>query len=475
MLVALAIYLALLTIVGIRDSHRIKTFDDFAVAGKRQTFLPVFLSLMATMLGASATLGIADRVSDIGFAAFWWLGTGSIGLALQAFLLSRKIRLLNACTLPDAALMTVGPAAKTLTALIISISWIGVIAAQFVSITLIAQLILPAVNRNAILLAIATFTTLYTAFGGQLSVIKTDALQAIIVFAGLLLTFFWLFCSTPETSMDTLRNVQLLGDSFTSYDLIYLLFITGGAFFLGPDIVSRNLASDSVRTAKRAALAASFALAFCGAIITLVALWGIINIPQDQLGDANPLLYIMTNRLPYPLTVILGLGLVSALLSSTDTCLVNAASIFEHDVLNRSSVRETRIIVALLGACAFTIALYHSGIIDLLLGAYSIYVPGIVCPLALALWFNGKRTPCKPLWYAAVAAGSSAGLLHTVAGIGPNWLALAGMATSLVLGIASFSWHQEERTGNDRQFCQAKQPAQANAFGTPLERHSHEH
>ena len=67
MLVAIIIYIVMLVGIGIYDSFGIKDFGDFAVAGKRQTFIRVFLSLMVTMIGASATIGVVDHVVQIGF------------------------------------------------------------------------------------------------------------------------------------------------------------------------------------------------------------------------------------------------------------------------------------------------------------------------------------------------------------------------------------------------------------------------
>ena len=85
-----------------------RSFEDFAVAGRRQGLATVLLSLLGTIVGASATIGVADRVFQIGFSAFWWLGVGAIGLFLQGCFLSERIRDLNANTLPDIAHKTVG-------------------------------------------------------------------------------------------------------------------------------------------------------------------------------------------------------------------------------------------------------------------------------------------------------------------------------------------------------------------------------
>lgn len=437
MLIAIIIYILILAVVGIYDSFKIKNFDDFAVAGKNQPFIRVFLSLMATMIGASATIGVVDRVVQIGFPAFWWLGVGSIGLILQAVFLSEKIRSLNANTLPDVAQKTVGAGGKTLLALIIAVSWIGIIAAQFVSIVKIISVVLPGVDRSILLTVISVIVIAYTLFGGQLSVIKTDCIQTWLFVGGILVTFIYVFISKGNNNGAVFESIAPLNNSFNVMDLINLLFITGGAYFLGPDIVSRNLVSKDGKTAKKAAIASAIGLLVFSIIITMIGLWAVNNISAETLNGQNPLIYIMNNYVPYPIAILLCLALLSTLLSSADTCIINAASIIEYDLLKRDKVKEIRIIVCVLGVAALAIALFKTDIIGLLMGAYSIYVPGIVCPLFLAIWFYKKRMVCKPVWCIAVIAGGTLGLLYSFFGIGSEFLPLIGMGVSLIISAIS--------------------------------------
>lgn len=437
MLAAIIIYILILVGVGIYDSFKVQNFDDFAVAGKNQTFLRVFFSLMATMLGASATIGVADRAVQIGFPAFWWLGVGAIGLILQAVFLSEKIRSLNANTLPDVAQKTVGTGGKTLLALIIAVSWIGIIAAQFVSIANIISVVLPGIDMEMLLTIISVIVIIYTLFGGQLSVIKTDCVQSWMIAVGIIVAFVYIFAVNGSSNAKIVGSMNLLNSDFDMMDLINLLFITGGAYFLGPDIVSRNLVSKDGRTAKNAAIASAVGLAVFSIIITLIGLWAANNISAETLNGQNPLLYIMDKFLPYPIAILLCLALMSTLLSSADTCMINAATIIEHDLLKRNKVNEIRIIVCILGAAGLAIALFRKDIIGLLMGAYSIYVPGIVCPLFFAIWFYGRRSICKPLWCIAVIAGGTLGLMNSFFGIGSELLPLIGMGVSFVIsGIA---------------------------------------
>lgn len=435
MLLAIIIYILILICVGIYDGFKVKTFEDFAVAGKKQSFIFVFLSLMATMIGASATIGMTDRVVQIGFPAFWWLGVGMIGLILQSVLLSEKIRALDANTLPDVAMKTVGKGGKTLLALIIAVSWVGIIAAQIVSIAKIMSFVVNGANQKILVIVISVIVILYTFAGGQLSVIKTDAIQSWFIAIGVLATFIYLFVCKGQNNAEIFSEVQLLNDDFGVMDWINLFFITGGAYFLGPDIISRNLVSKNGKTAKKAAFVSGICLLFFSAVITLTGMWVVANV--GDIDGQNPLLYSMNHIVPAPIAVILCIALISTLLSSADTCLINAASIVEYDLLKRDKVNEIRIIVGILGAAALFIALFKSDIIGLLTGAYSIYTPGIVFPLFMAIWFHGKRKVWKPAWYAAVMIGGGMGILNTYFAVGSEYFPLIGMGISLVFSIVS--------------------------------------
>jgi len=435
MLYGIIIFIILLFCISIYDFTRVKTFQDFAVAGKKQGLAPVYLSLMTSMIGASATLGVAENVWSIGFSAFWWLGVGAVGLLLQGLFLSEKIRDMDVNTLPDIADKTVGSGAKVLLSLIIAVSWVGIIGAQIVSLSKLFKALLGGTDENFVIIIIAVVVILYTILGGQLSVVKTDMLQAGIIIVGVVSTLIYLFVFKGENNAVIFDNIFLLKDNFNGFDLINLLFITGGTYFLGPDIVSRNIMSKDKKTAKRATYLASISLAVFGIMITLIGMWSLHNIPT--LMGKNPLVYIIDTVIPTPLAILFCLALISILLSSADTCLVNAATIVEHDLLKRNKVWQIRVIIGVLGLLALVIALNRSDIIGLLLGAYSVYSPGIVFPLIIAIICYKKRKIIKALWYSAVIIGGILGILQSYFMIGPKYLPLIGMGVSLVLSILS--------------------------------------
>ena len=459
----LLIYFFVLGFICIRDLFKVKNFDDYVVAGRKQSSPFVFMSLMATVLGASATVGIAERAESIGFAAFWWLAVGAIGFWFQAAFLSKPVHDLDVRTLPEIAEKTVGKTGRKLVALIIAISWIGIIAAQFAAVAGFIGLVLGHDAGTQSVLITAVIVIVYTLLGGQLSVVRTDALQFGILTLGFFAAAVYLFggfsgaenaalqaagnlaassSTVNSAGLATFGSFNLLNEKFGASDLAIMLFTIGGAYFLGPDVISRNLVAKDATSARKAVVAGSFAILAFSVIIVLLGMWAATYAPATACSATNPLFRLASGVLPLPLAALLSVGLLSALLSSADTCLINSAAIFGSDILNTRRISVVRISVVVIGIIATYLALQGKDIIGLLTMAYSVYTPGIVAPLAVAIIAHKRFKVKKTLWYAGVVVGGLFGLIPAILAStakiqSPAYLPLVGIAVSLVFALAS--------------------------------------
>lgn len=459
----LLIYFFVLGFICIRDLFKVKNFDDYVVAGRKQSTPFVFMSLMATVLGASATVGIAARAESIGFAAFWWLAVGAIGFWFQAAFLSKPVHDLDVRTLPEIAEKTVGKTGRKLVALIIAVSWIGIIAAQFAAVAGFIGLVLGHDAGTQSVLITAVIVIVYTLLGGQLSVVRTDALQFGILTLGFFAAAVYLFggfsgaenaalqtaenlaassSTAGNAGLTTFGNFNLLNEKFGASDLAIMLFTIGGAYFLGPDVISRNLVAKDATSARKAVVAGSFAILAFSVIIVLLGMWAATYAPATAGSATNPLFRLASGVLPLPLAALLSVGLLSALLSSADTCLINSAAIFGSDILNTRRISVVRISVVVIGIIATYLALQGKDIIGLLTMAYSVYTPGIVAPLAVAIIAHKKFKVKKTLWYAGVIIGGLFGLIPAILAStakiqSPAYLPLVGIAISLAFALAS--------------------------------------
>lgn len=446
----LLIYFLVLGFICVRDWFKVKNFDDYVVAGRKQTAPFVFMSLMATVLGASATVGIAARAENIGFAAFWWLGVGAIGFWFQAAFLSKPIHDLDVRTLPELAEKTVGKVGRKLVGFIIAVSWIGIIAAQFAAVAGFIGLVLGHDAGTMSVVITAAIIIVYTLLGGQLSVVRTDALQFGILTVGFAAAAIYCMVAGNEATLietaaenaastvASLGDFSLLNEKFGIADLAMMLFTVGGAYFLGPDVISRNLVAKNASAAKKAVIVGSFAILIFSVIIVYLGMWAHAYAPAE---GVNPLFRLASNVLPLPLAALLSVGLLSALLSSADTCLINSAAIFGSDILGTKRIAVVRILVVIIGIIAMILALGGKDIIALLTMAYSVYTPGIVAPLAVAIIAHKKFSIMKNLWYAGVCLGGLFGLVPAILSTAkvstPDYMPHIGIAISLIFALAS--------------------------------------
>lgn len=447
-LIALGLYLLIFILISIFDLKKITSFTDYAVAGRIQGTFAVTMSLLATVIGASTTIGITDTVYGIGFPGIWWMAFGTIGLILQSIFISEKVRATEADTLPDLARITVGKSAEMIIALIIVISWIGVIAGQLVAMN---SLISFATGKSDkwLFIIISIIVIIYTMIGGQSSVVKTDKLQLIVIILGIILCCGYLYLIRGGDTASVADNIELINENYRPMNLLNQFFVIGGVYFLGPDIISRNFISKDKTIAKKSAMIAGICLFIFSIFITLIGMWARYNITPEELADSKTLMYV-ANILPKFISVPLIFGLLSAILSSTDTCIINAASIFVKDILKKESVKYIRITVAVIGILATALAVLGRGdIMSLLSGAYSVYTPGIIFPLLIAILCHSKNGVKTGIWVTAVILGGLFGLVGTYFSsfltslnlpemVSSN-LTLIGMGVSLVVSLFSIN------------------------------------
>ena len=122
----------------------------------------------------------------------------------------------------------------------------------------------------------------------------------------------------------------------------------------------------------------------------------------------------------------------------------DVAAIVAGDLFGARSVHATRLAVAGVALAATALALVGGDIIGVLLKAYSVYTPGVVCPLAVAVLAPGRVD--RRLWFVAVALGGLCGLAGAIV---PRLDVLpgVGMILSLALSLAGLRAGRDPRNG----------------------------
>ena len=100
-LLVISIYFAIVITVGVLSRRKAKRIDDFFVAGRKGSPVLITGSLLATIVGGSATIGMAGLGFSRGLTGAWWLLVGCIGLAISSLLFAGKVRSYGLYTLPE--------------------------------------------------------------------------------------------------------------------------------------------------------------------------------------------------------------------------------------------------------------------------------------------------------------------------------------------------------------------------------------
>ncbi|MCR3884466.1 MAG: sodium:solute symporter family protein, partial [Methanothrix sp.] len=276
----------------------------------------------------------------------------------------------------------------------------------------------------------------YTALGGQRSIVKTDTVQILILLLGLLVVGWRaLHLAGPEI---------LAGQSFPTsdgrggVDVAILVLLVGSTYIAGPDIYSRLFSAKDPKTARRSALAAALLLVPLAFIITGIGITARTLFPEIGPEEALPVLMAETLS---PLAMgIAAAALLSALISSADTTLLTATSIFSLDLFGRArpeSSDRTMMIVSrggtvLIGAVALLSALRLPEIIATLLSAYTVFAGGLIVPLVAGFWREKLRLTSDGALAALIGGGGTALLFGAK-------MPLLGMAASAFI-LFFVSW-----------------------------------
>ncbi len=424
------LYAALLLALGVLDARRRHGSLAFFVNDRSSGALHTGFSLAASCIGGSATIGMAGLAWQVGSPAFWWLGSGACGLALLTIFLARKVRESEAYTMPEMVAAWLGPRARTLVSLIIMPAWLAILAAQFTAMGKLTAT-LTGMPPEWALFAGAAVIVAYSCLGGQASVIRSDLPQCVLLLAGIAAALFWLFGhdSAPLEFMP----LQLVNEDFGPDRFTYFMVIMGGSYLVCPMLFGRMLSAGSTKSAVRGAWIAVFMLLAAAAAVAALGVLCRGFVPADTRPD--DVLAGAMRLMPTSVGMLLLVALLSAVLSSADSCIITASTVFCNDLLGSRDVRLCRLITLVFGAGGLVLSTRGHGILDLLLMANDIYVCGVAVPVFAAMLMK-KGSVGQGAAVLAVSVGGTGGLASAVSGeIAFGYLGMALAVAIMVFGV----------------------------------------
>ncbi|MGI9224851.1 MAG: sodium:solute symporter family protein [Woeseiaceae bacterium] len=443
-------YLAMMVAIGLYASRKQGSVEDYFVAsGKIGTFSISCLWLASWIGGASVVAG-ASNAYHSGISAGWYIGSMVIGCVLFGLFFAARVNRIGRqnklLTYPDMIESRYDSRTRIVATVTTILAYLGYAAGQIAASALVLQTLLGMEYEAALLLS-AGIIVVYTATGGFLAITFTDWVQVSILFFGVAIIGIpvaianggsW---STLTTSLPE-RYFDVGGMGWPT--ILAMVVSISLSFFTAMDNYTRCFAARSEQTARRGALIASALLVPLLVGTVWMGLTTQVLIP-NMADSGDVLTRFVIEYFPIGLKGLLLVGILAALMSTADICILTASANATRDIYQRylnPSVEPKRLLrlsmiaSAVIGAGATLMAWLMQDVLSILLVAFTVNSAALFLPSIAMVYFKhvSKRAAfwsiCCALgvvvaWY-GIAQFSQAGLFA----LDPLW---PGLLVSVVV------------------------------------------
>jgi len=407
--IIVAIYLLAMLFIGWYSSTRITSNSDFMVAGRRLGPFLMAGTLAATEIGGGSSLGVVQNgMSGYGISSAWYIVTMGFAFVILTFL-APKFRAATVKTVPEYFRRRYGKSAGLITAIIMVLPLVGLTAGQFIASAVILSTMLGIGYKLAVII-VAVVVTIYAIMGGLWSVTLTDFIQVFLIIIGMIIAVPFAVNMAGGWEAVVTNVPAETFDLFSGYsvmDIIALTIMYVATFTVGQEAVSRYYAARDGKAAKQGSVLAAiinFVFAFIPAVLGVIVL-ALINMGSfsaEQFADVGAryaLPVLAMEAMPSVICGLLFAGIISATMSSSDSDLLGAGSIFANDIYhavikpNATSdevMKVTKIVMMLVGVASMFIALFNtSSIVNLLMFCFTLRAAGAFFPYVLGHYWTG--------------------------------------------------------------------------------------
>lgn len=442
--IVFGLYIIGMLAVGYYSSRKVKSFEDYMVAGRRLSVPLLTTTLLATFIGGGTLLGIMGHIASFGISDIWIFVAAGIGFILMG-VLGKKLRGQKKYTMPELVGARYGGKTKVLLGLMILVAVIGFIGVQLKASGTILGTMLGISYTNSILLA-SVFVIVYTMLGGLWADTLTDMIQVVIIFIGLVLAVpFALHSAGGWTQVveklsvskpDVYFNPMGQGIVFT----VGAIFVISLTIITNPNYHQRIYGARDERTARTAAVSAGVIYFILGFIFVAVAIIGASLYPElDNMETLFP--HMALDLFPPILGVIVLSALMAAVMSTVDSHLLTISSVLARDfyqgflnpdATDKTLLRLSRIFVLAIGIIGIIFAIYFRTILDLLVFTWGLIISAAAVPILFAfLWKRANNIG----GFASVLLGGGSNLLFAILGVKHEIAILPSIFISLIAMI----------------------------------------
>lgn len=413
--IIIIVYILGLLVVGWYLGKSNKDQEDYFLAGRSMPWLPIGLSVAATMISANGFIGGPGWAYGSGIAPFMVNVGVPLAIFFVMFTSMPVIYELKLTSIYEYVEKRLGVTSRMLTV----IGFLANSVIQISSMVFVPALILQKFtgwDLIVIVPIVVLSAIVYTLLGGIKAVIWTDAIQMVVMWCGL---FFAMFMILDKTGMSFFETIGAARDAGKMVALDFSLDITktnafwatliGGTImwirYFGFDQgqVQRILTAKSIRGVKNSFMVSAFIMNILYFLFMILGVMLFVFYNGREFDSANNIMIeFIVNELPVGVMGVLVAGVFAAAMSSVDSLLNSMSTVFVKDIYERfitkgeteASLRTSMIISAVWGVVIIIFTLMgFSGTTKSVLstvGSYISYISGPMCGAFFLALFTKK-------------------------------------------------------------------------------------
>ncbi len=358
-LAIIAIYLAGITLFGLRFRKRQRSMRDYFLADRDIPWWAIALSIVAAETSTLTIISIPGLAYDTNFTFLQVVLGYLVGRVIISFVLLPHYFRGELYTAYQLIERRFGGGLRTLTAGLFLVTRAVAEGVRIYAVSIVVTIAL-GTGEIASIAIITALTLIYTFEGGLAAVIWTDVVQTVIYVAGTLVGAFtilhlvpggWTAIHAVAAHADKLRVFDFTPDFWKPYT--FWAGLIGGAFLTtashGTDqlIVQRLLAARSQRQSVAALLSSGIAVLFQFALFLLVGvmLFAYYRVPSATFGKADRIYptFIVTH-MPHGISGLLIAAILAAAMSNLSAALnsLSSSSMMDFYLRGHREVSEKR-------------------------------------------------------------------------------------------------------------------------------------
>lgn len=424
---AIAIYLLFLIFVSWSKSRKIKTQEDFMVAGRGVTATFLVATLVCTWIGSGSLFAGAGRAFRHGFSALWMSAGAWVGLAI-VFWLAPRVRTIAQYTVPDLLETRYNAASRLLGTTAIIIAYLTIASYQFIGGGRLLNILtgIDPIYGQAIVCGLVVF---YTVMAGMSSIVALDLFNGILITAGVVIAAPLALKSAGGWSQLTTTLPETHFSLFGSLGIVPAMGLFFPTFFLllgESSIYQKFMSAKDALTARRAVIGMIVGVVIVETVLAATSIFGagiFWNDPAfrtaagglDRAATETVILDVAASQIPVFAGIVLLIGASAIIFSTANTFLMVPSTNLARDIYQRFINPEAsekkvilvqRVMIVVLALIAFVVTGWFENILDMALYAYTM-VGAAVTPALLAAFLWRRATPVAGATSIAMGIGST--------------------------------------------------------------------